>query len=405
VVVVTALAAAGMVAVAGPAPAGSTTPDAVFDEVGSHTFVVPADVCAITVHARGAQGGNAGGRGGSAIYTFGVTPLDTLQVNVGGQGADSAGTAGGVGGFNGGGSGGATGSGTGGGGGGGASDVRRGDLGLGDRVVVAGGGGGGGGAAVNGGSGGGLDGFDGGGSFPGEGGMQMAPGAGGAGASPGIFGVGGAGVSAGGGGGGGWFGGGGGGVVSGGGGGSGFTPDGSGMANGLRDADGLVEISYVPGFCEPGPPRPPFQPDATRETPRLGNGVYDNGSAAFQTQFASVKPRFGSTLDVYVQNDGATTDDIRLTGLGSSPGFLVRYQQLVAPDGSKPKNYITEQVIGGGFLLEDLAAGGEAKVRILVKVAVNAPIGSQVNLPLKATSVGDATKSDTARLVVKVVAP
>ena len=77
----------------------------------------------------------------------------------------------------------------------------------------------------------------------------------------------------------------------------------------------------------------------------------------------------------------------------------------MAPDGSKPKNYITEQVVGGGFLLENLAAGGEAKVRIHVKVSVNAPIGSQVNLPLKATSVGDGSKVDTARLVVTVVAP
>ncbi len=399
-----ALAGAGTVLMAAPAPGGVVPePNAVFNTVGSHDFEVPVDVCAITVEAFGSQGSGAvvevAGLGGSATATIPVTPGETLQVNVGGRGGVPTG------GFNGGGDGGSTPPASGVGGGGGASDVRRGGTDLDDRAVVAGGGGGSGGGATfvtgGGGAGGGTTGGSGTGQSPGQGGTQVGPGAGGGNgtAGGGGGGHGGAGDVADSGGGGG-----GGGTPidqGGGGGGSGFTPDGLGMANGVRDGDGLVRFFFVPDACVGGV----FQPDATRETPRLGNGIYDDGSFAFQTQFESVKPRFGSTLDVYVQNDGDTTDDILLTGLGSSPGFLVRYQQLVAPDGSKPKNYITAQVIGGGFLLEDLAPGGEAKIRILVKVSVNAPIGSQANLPLTATSVGDGSKSDTARLVVKVVAP
>ena len=142
-------------------------------------FVVPADVCSVTIDAYGAQGGAgslpiaeglppastlqpaaapmpvAGGLGGQASSTVTVTPGEVLQVDVGGAGGDgtnndptsSIGGVGGAGGWNGGGAGGDGGYFGGGGGGGGASDVRQGGTTLGDRVVVAGGGGGTGGYA------------------------------------------------------------------------------------------------------------------------------------------------------------------------------------------------------------------------------------------------------------------
>jgi hypothetical protein len=246
----------------------------------AQTFTVPADVTQVTVEAYGAFGsasavGTAPGLGGRAVATIAVTPGEVLQVNVGGSGEAAVGASGGAGGFNGGGAGGSAGGGgadVGGGGGGGASDVRQGGAALSNRVVVAGGGGGGAGPTLDfcfGGAGGGLSGDAGSPciefamNIAGQGGTQSAGGApgpiGGVPATAGTSGSGGNGAFdggagdqyGGGGGGGGYFGGGGGGSAGsagagGGGGGSGFTPDGTGMTNGVRSGNGIVHIHYEP---------------------------------------------------------------------------------------------------------------------------------------------------------------
>ena len=274
---------------------------------------VPQGVTQATFEVSGAQGGSdarhtaQGGVGGMARATIDVTPDDTLQVTVGGAGADgiigapNAIVAGGAGGFNGGAAGGSadgrTGeSGESGGGGGGASDIRfdtddSGAFALAERIIVAGGGGGAGGSANGGvigggggGAGGGSEGGGGGdgspfGSFPnGQGGSGGSASSGGVGGDPGVvwvfasctkgldgtLGVGGVGGecrgfagagggSGGGGGGGGYYGG-------GGGGGGGFRGGGGGGGSGYFDpqasdvefkssehlGDGLVTITYTP---------------------------------------------------------------------------------------------------------------------------------------------------------------
>jgi hypothetical protein len=249
---------------------------------------VPDGVTEATFDAFGAQGGSAnsqpGGLGGEATATIAVTPGETLQVNVGGQGGSPVGSYPGDGGYNGGAPGG---SGpccnrAGGAAGGGASDVRRdtnalGGFALDERVLVAGGGGGRGGSNVfdpNGGAGGvgggtsgtaGCCSHD---SDPlnvaggGGGGSDVAGGSGGARSdafndapgSTGTLGDGGTGGNAGinayggGGGGGGYYGGGGGGggyYSGGGGGGSGFGPDGVVFKSGVREGNGLVTITYA----------------------------------------------------------------------------------------------------------------------------------------------------------------
>lgn len=281
-------------------PSGAAPVSETFSFTGApETFVVPANVCQVTVDAFGAQGGlgadNPGqnpGLGGRATATVTVTPGETLVVRVGGAGGDgtvSAGAVGdggpgeavrllgngglpGPGGFNGGGDGAPTTSDPG-GGGGGASDVRQGGTALEHRAVVAGGGGGGGGDTDSpgegqGGVGGGLNGGDGAPSEPdpaslgGSGGSQTAGGAGGA-SDPnsgagalgdgGVGGIGDADNDGGGGGGGGLFGGGGGagdfggtGDAGGGGGGSGFGPAGTAFERGVRAGDGEVTLTYDP---------------------------------------------------------------------------------------------------------------------------------------------------------------
>lgn len=259
-----------MVAVRGPSPALAAVVAFTFTN-GFQTYVVPTNVCSITVVALGAAGGDTGGGlGGSAQGTFPVTPGETLQVYVGGMGVPGA--LGGSGGFNGGARGGGSASFSAlGAGGGGASDVRRSPYGLTDRFIVAGGGGGGQ-SFVPGGAGGGAFGGNGGTGPPtqsGQGGGGGQPAVGGFGGSGGFgfgappgfpgasgsLGVGGSGGSAqsftgggGGGGGGGLYGGGGGGGGSiggfggGGGGGSGLGPV---LVSGVNAGHGSVTITEI----------------------------------------------------------------------------------------------------------------------------------------------------------------
>jgi hypothetical protein len=134
------------------------------------TWQVPQNVNQVKIEAWGAQGGADGNSGGYGAYAYGfidVTPGNTLNIYVGGQGSSCA--AGSGGGFNGGGNAGPYGCS---GGGGGASDVRIGGTDLNNRIIVAGGGGGAGlygGGGPGGGSGPFLEAGQGG-NHPGDGG-------------------------------------------------------------------------------------------------------------------------------------------------------------------------------------------------------------------------------------------
>lgn len=110
-------------------------------------YTVPAQISCVEIVAYGAEGGKGenpdgslvpGGYGGLAKAKFVVTPLQVLEVWVGGQGESGSG------GFNGGGDVSNSVSSQRGGGGGGASDVRLAPYTLDRRLIVAGGGGGGG---------------------------------------------------------------------------------------------------------------------------------------------------------------------------------------------------------------------------------------------------------------------
>ncbi len=232
-------------------------------------WVVPSCVTSITVVVRGAQGGGTnGGLGAEVTGTMAVTPGQTLQINVGGQGGCPTG------GWNGGGTG-ATASGFGNEscGGGGGSDIRFTPYALTDRQVVAAGGGGmgGGDTEAQGGMGGCVNGADGTSPF-GQGGFGATQFAGGLGGPPWIpsgnygtdggLGIGGNGGSdpcynlgPGAGGGGGYYGGGGGGsdcydlspLGGGGGGGGSCLTIGGGCTDGSNTGNGFVSITYTGG--------------------------------------------------------------------------------------------------------------------------------------------------------------
>jgi gliding motility-associated-like protein len=231
--------------------------------------VVPAGVTSLTVITEGGQGGGTGGGLGATVTgTINVTPGQTLQVVVGGQGnCPGAGYGGGGAGQN------SSIAGYQGCGGGGASYVSAPPGGMGNSLIVAAGGGGEGGGDDFGlgGVGGCVTGVTGTSPFGvgGGGGTQSGGGAagppwtaGGGSGQPGSFGQGGNGgvdlqfgYAPGGGGGGGYYGGGGGGSDNigmttaigggGGGGGSSLTPPGGGCTQGNSAGSGSITI-YVP---------------------------------------------------------------------------------------------------------------------------------------------------------------
>lgn len=360
-----ALAAVGLIALVSThsSGVGAAPRSESFDVVGSYEWVVPDGVTSVTVDAFGAAGGGvlypsspvAGGLGGRTRATITVTPGETLQVNVGGEGDSYNDDAAALGGFNGGADAGSFGAGA----GGGASDVRRGGTTLDDRVVVAGGGGGAAGdstcqPAVGGAGGGDVPAA----GEPSDGAGGGQPGgadAGGAGGTagpdglPGDAGTAGAGGkgatspgAAGGGGGGGWFGGGGGGGVgdpfqegAAGGGGSAYVADDATAVtyeNGTRAGDGLVVLSWeVPPTTttEPDPASgaAPVTDPAASEGPVAS---YLDGTSALQVvaggvvevQSSGWQP--GSSVTATMHSDPVQLGSVVTSAAGSfQSGFVV----------------------------------------------------------------------------------
>jgi hypothetical protein len=366
-------------------PSGSQVVCTITYTGAAQSWTVPEGVTQATFDVYGAQGGSsssslgvrAGGLGGKASATIGVTPGDTLQVNVGGRGGDGAGSAGGDGGFNDGGDGG-NGCCSGPGGGGGASDVRRdtdasGDFALAERIIVAGGGGGAGGFTGGaGGAGGGLSGdpagvtpsidhaVGGGGGTSSTGGLGGDPGfvsgafrgtKGGDGGS-GLGGRGGDGINngdGGGGGGGGYYGGGGGGggdKGAGGGGGSGFVdPQASDvqLQSGVREGNGLVTITYTP----PDTTAPSVtidqaqgQADPTSTSPIHFTAVFSEPVTGFTDSDVILSGTAGATTAVVTEiapNNG-TTYDVAVSGMTTSGTVIATIPADAAQDAAQNGN-------------------------------------------------------------------
>ena len=269
--------------------AGPTT----LSSAGSSSYLVPAGVFRLRVVAIGGVGGSGDAsrihaRGTQVTATLAVTPGETLEVRVAGNGADGANAAGG---YNGGG--GCSGASSY-GGGGGASDVRRAlatgrtDDYLATRnalVVAAGGGGTAGDIGSQGGLGGNQVGGNGvkaslGASVAGGGGTLSGPGTAGSGGSAGTQNIGGNTVGFAGGGGGGYYGGGGGG-------------NGGGAGSSWATAT-ATDVAYALGSYTPSVTLTPLSALAPTTGPVLfgdGAGGYTQDAANFS--YDNVNNRVG----------------------------------------------------------------------------------------------------------------
>ncbi|MFL5908580.1 MAG: glycine-rich protein [Solirubrobacterales bacterium] len=297
---VAVLACFGSALLASPALATTET----FNYTGAaQTWTVPAAVTSASFDLLGAQGAavyGAAGLGGRATATIPLTPGESIQLNVGGQGGTPAG------GFNGGGDGDSAFNAT---GGGGASDIRIGGTTLNQRALVAGGGGGSGdctstssGVTSDGGGGGGLIGADafgpagcgpGFGAVPGGGGTQTMGGSATSPATMGSPGLGGDGGGGGGGagGGGGWYGGGGGLNVAGGGGGSGYGPTGTTFQTGVRSGDGLVTITYTANPSGKDPKCAKLRKKLKRQEAKLAKATSESKRSMIQANIEDTQKR------------------------------------------------------------------------------------------------------------------
>jgi hypothetical protein len=351
-----ALASATLAILALAPPASAVT----FNFTGAaQTWTVPAGVTQATFDLYGAQGGGtggspscaaappppgcafAGGLGGRATATIGVTPGASVQVNVGGQGATLRGGAGGV-----------NGGGSGSNGGGGASDIRIGGTALTDRVLIAGGGGGAADATcelngqpepVSGGPGD----FPGGdfsglaattgscaGAAGGVGGTQFRGGPATSPAMPGSVGVGGSGAAGpgggGGGGGGGWFGGGGGLGAGGGGGGSSHGPKGATFQTGVQAGNGSVTVIYTPTITTliasvvdlnlPLGVQTNLLKSLNAAAEDLGAGNVDEACNQLQVFISDVKGLSGGTIPAAAADQLVADTEVVLGSLGCGAG-------------------------------------------------------------------------------------
>ncbi|NVO03994.1 MAG: hypothetical protein HXX09_14960, partial [Bacteroidetes bacterium] len=294
---------------------GSTT----FNYTGSmQTWTVPAGITSITMEAWGAQGWSgtySGGLGGYAKGDITVTPGQTLNIYVGGQGtiANIAYSPMG-GGWNGGGNGQNNSTGSSVGGGGGASDIRIGGTTLANRVIV---GPGGGGSTNNtncsGGNGGGLIGLTGGGTqILGTGGTQSAGGT-----SGGALGQGGNATGSmtpwNGGGGGGYYGGGVSTAHGPGGGGSAYI---TGLSNssttaGLKTGNGQVKVTYASSYTYTWSPNVSTTNTATGLAAGTYNVTVTDGVGATTTATYTITQPTAIT---------ATTSQVNVLCKGNSTG-------------------------------------------------------------------------------------
>ena len=122
-----------------------------------------------------------------------------------------------------------------------------------------------------------------------------------------------------------------------------------------------------------------------------GNDTY-NTTGAGQSRSANVGNLGTATFTVRVQNDGNSTQDFTVKGLGSTNRFTVTYR-----DGA---TNVTAQVVAGTFLVDDLAPGATHDLTLTVKAKAGTPVGTTVNRLTTVTSTVDTTRKDAVKATV-----
>lgn len=146
---------------------------------------------------------------------------------------------------------------------------------------------------------------------------------------------------------------------------------------------GTVSALPTPG----GTGQPDLLVENSGETVYAGDNVY-NSDGTDQTKTQDVKNYDPATYKFIVQNDGASTDNFKVTGTASGDGWTIQYFD-------DSNNDITAAITGTGWIV-NLASGTSREFTAKVSAGLNVAIGAKKDVLITATS-GDKTLSDTVK--------
>lgn len=125
----------------------------------------------------------------------------------------------------------------------------------------------------------------------------------------------------------------------------------------------------------------------------VGNDIYTTDGTS-QTRSGKRAPGKTITFGISIQNDGDGGDRFRVHASGVTvDGYRVRY--------FRGRKEITGGVVAGSYRTPKLAPGDDLLIRAKVKVKPSAGSGSSVTRLVSSTSVGDITKVDAVRFIVR----
>ncbi len=153
-------------------------------------------------------------------------------------------------------------------------------------------------------------------------------------------------------------------------------------------------ISFVAAGQQPGSGGS-HAADALLTTKRskatVGAGIF-NATGEGQALELSRRQRRTATFFITVRNVGTAPDRFTITGLGSEPGYVVRYDFH--------GHRITDSVVAGTYVTDAIAPGDSVRIRVRVRVVRGTDVAPAAERLITVTSVGDPTSVDAVRLRV-----
>ena len=141
-----------------------------------------------------------------------------------------------------------------------------------------------------------------------------------------------------------------------------------------------------------------FQPDLSigleGSSSFVGAGIH--GSPVKQTLRLPAAPGSTKTFVLRVRNGGDSKDSFALRGSHAGRGYTVRYRA-----GGKD---VTGAVAAGSYVVGELGPGRRATLQVDITPGARARGGTTISVDLRAESVGDASKRDAVRVVLRVLA-
>lgn len=141
--------------------------------------------------------------------------------------------------------------------------------------------------------------------------------------------------------------------------------------------------------------RPGLMIRASSSSAYRGRWILDPSAGPRQTVGTKVGRGETASFVVRVVNDGVVPDDVELSGTGDRGGTTVTYRA----DGLD----VTDAVVESAFTLADLPPGGDATLRVLVRVEPGAKIGAERAWTVAARSATEPAPTDAVRAEVLVV--